>query len=66
MFTSMDQAQFPKVFAVRLGPDEAKFLDRLARQNDRSRSAELRRLLRREREASEAASQSQNFARTQL
>jgi predicted transcriptional regulator len=35
-----------KLFAIRLSQSEAEFLARLARANDRSRSAELRRLLR--------------------
>ena len=48
MFKCMNQQRLPHICGVRLEPAEAQFLDRLARQNDRSRSAEMRRLLRRE------------------
>lgn len=57
----MDQERFPYVCGVRLREAEAQFLDRLARQNDRSRSAELRRLLRERMKAEGSVPTAHNF-----
>jgi hypothetical protein len=39
---------FPYVFNLRLSQPEAEYLSRTARENDRTRAAEVRRLIRRE------------------
>jgi Ribbon-helix-helix protein, copG family len=64
-FTNMKEQRFPHVLGVRLSEPEAEFLERLAIENDRSRSAELRRLLR-ERMAADTSRSGQpqpNFGR---
>ena len=40
----MIKNNFPRIYGVRLGEAEAQYLDRVARENDRSRSAEVRRI----------------------